>query len=236
MDNQKALTLFDWERLLIGEGIPYSFLLEVLLRSIVMFMVILLVLRLMGKRGIRQLSIFELAIIISLGSAAGDPMFYEDVALIPAIAVFVIVMTLYKGITYLSGRFEKIEKIVEGKPVKLIEDGIIHYENFRNESLAYDELFSELRLKQVDHLGQVRAAYLETSGELSIFYFEDHDVKWGLPILPDLLDNTREEVDATKVYACKLCGFTQDTITGGPVCHHCGKSSWIMAKNNPRIT
>src|SRR5690606_35691945 len=149
---------------------------------------------------------FELAIIISLGSAAGDPMFYQDVALLPAIFVFVIVISLYKMITYLTGRFEKVEAFVEGKPVKLIENGKIIYKSFREESLAYDELFSQLRQQSVSHLGQVEFVYLETSGDLSIFYFTDDEVIPGLPILPDVYDFSCKEFIMGKTYACKHCG------------------------------
>lgn len=49
-----------------------------------MFTILLLTLKLAGKRGVKQLSIFETVIIIALGSAAGDPMFYEDVGIVPA--------------------------------------------------------------------------------------------------------------------------------------------------------
>jgi uncharacterized membrane protein YcaP (DUF421 family) len=52
----------------------------------------------------------------------------------------------------------------------------------KKESLAQDE-FSELRMKSIEHLGQ-KNAFMETSGEVSVFYYEDHEVQPGLPILP----------------------------------------------------
>lgn len=69
-------------------------------------------------------------IIISLDSAAGDPMFYEDVALLPAILVFSTVIGLYKLLTYLTGKVEKIEIFLEGEPIKLIESGKINFEEY----------------------------------------------------------------------------------------------------------
>jgi uncharacterized membrane protein YcaP (DUF421 family) len=60
----------------------FDFMLEILLRCTAMYILVLIFLRISGKRGIRQLSIFELAIILCLGSAAGDPMFVEDVPII----------------------------------------------------------------------------------------------------------------------------------------------------------
>jgi uncharacterized membrane protein YcaP (DUF421 family) len=66
---------FDWQTLLLGEE-DWSFLPEVLLRSVIMFLVAVISVRLIGKRGIMQ-GVFELVTIITLGSAAGDPMFYK---------------------------------------------------------------------------------------------------------------------------------------------------------------
>lgn len=235
MEEKQKIEIFNLERMLMGEELPYSFLLEVLFRSMTMFIVLLFVLRLSGKRGIKQLSIFELAIIISLGSAAGDPMFYHEVGLLPAIAVFLVVIILYKAITYIAGRVEEVEEFIEGKPVKLLEDGIIVYENFKNESLAYDELFSELRLKNVDQLGQVKKAFLETSGELSVFYFSDDEVKWGLPIHPDVYHQTETVIIKAGVYACSHCGLVKTITASELICPICFKKSWIEAWKNKRV-
>ncbi|WP_225587060.1 DUF421 domain-containing protein [Algoriphagus sp. Y33] len=223
------------KRLLIGEDIPYVFLVEVILRTTIMFFIVLFVLRLSGKRGIKQLSVFELAIIISLGSAAGDPMFYEDVAILPAILVFVVVISLYKLITYLTGRFEKVEKFVEGKPIKLIESGKIVYKAFRKESLAYDELFSQLRQQHVSQLGQVKFAYLETSGDLSVFCFPDEDVMPGLPILPDVYAFPCKDFRIGFNYCCTHCGELKHLGGKGASCEICGENEWLLASEERRL-
>lgn len=85
----------DFIRILLHDT-TLSFALEIVLRCIVMYVLIILVLRFSGKRGVRQLSIFEIAIILSLGSAAGDPMFYDDVPLIHAVIVFTVILLLYR--------------------------------------------------------------------------------------------------------------------------------------------
>lgn len=235
MEKKQVIEIFDWERLMMGEELPHTFLLEVLFRSVIMFMILVFVLRLSGKRGIKQLSIFELAIIISLGSAAGDPMFYPEIGLLPAIAALLVVITLYKSITFIAGRVEKVQEFIEGKPLKLLEDGVIVYENFKNESLAYDELFSELRLKNVDQLGQVKKAFLETSGELSVFFYSDEEVKWGLPILPDVFSLIEKEILKEGVYACCHCGLVKTISPSELICPTCSKKSWIEASKNKRI-
>ena len=121
--------IFEWRRILFND-LPVKFLLEVAFRTIVMFIFLVITLRSAGKRGVKQLSIYEVVIIVALGSAAGDPMFYEDVGIIPALLVFTIVMSLYRGITWLAGRSVLFEKIVEGMPVYLIEDGEFSIDKF----------------------------------------------------------------------------------------------------------
>lgn len=130
-------------------GEDWSFLPETVLRTLIMFVVILTTLRLLGKRGVKQLSVFELVVIIGLGSAAGDPMFYKDVGILPALIVFTMVVSLYTLVTYMVGKNKKFEKLVEGKPVCLIKDGVFSIENFKKEILGEDEFFAELRLQSV---------------------------------------------------------------------------------------
>lgn len=112
---------------------------ETVLRTFIMFIIILVGLRLLGKRGVKQLSIFELVAIISLGSAAGDPMFYKDVGILPALIVFIMIVGLYSFITYLIGKNQKFERLMEGKPIFLIRDGIFLIKNFTKETLGEDE-------------------------------------------------------------------------------------------------
>src|SRR5688572_6682679 len=94
---------FNWKEIMLG-GESWNFLPEVMLRTIIMFIIIVVSLRILGKRGVKQLSIFELVAIISLGSAAGDPMFYKDVGILPALLVFVVIVALYSLITYFIGK------------------------------------------------------------------------------------------------------------------------------------
>ncbi len=81
----------DLYNIFIGDT-TWGFALEILIRCTVMFIIIISFLRLSGKRGIRQLSLFELAIILCLGSAAGDPMFTKDVPIAHALVVFVAIL------------------------------------------------------------------------------------------------------------------------------------------------
>lgn len=194
----------DYSRLLMND-LPWHFLLEVIARTVIMFIVILITLRASGKRGIKQLSVFELVLIIGLGSAAGDPMFYEDVGLLPAVTVFAVIIILYMFITKLTDRVRWLERLLEGEPAYLFREGRVLLKELRDSNISKEELFSELRLHSVEHLGQIRSVVLEISGELSILYYEDDDVKPGLPIFPAIEGEKRGEENG--FVACMECGY-----------------------------
>ena len=221
-------------KLLLGDE-PVEFLLEVLLRSVIMFCFILTALRTSGKRGIKQLSIFELVIIIGLGSAAGDPMFYKDVGIIPALIVFVVVVGLYRTVTWLSGKFLPFEQLIEGKPLYLIRDGKFSIEDFDKEDLSQDEFFAELRINNVEHLGQVRNAIIETSGSISLLYYEDKDVKPGLPLYPDLYLKKGAEINNPGLHACAYCGNTEE-VNAPKNCSVCKHNEWVLTLKTLRRT
>ncbi|MCY1517161.1 hypothetical protein D9M68_518300 [compost metagenome] len=86
---------FDWQRIFLDE-FPLAFLGEVILRSLCAFILVFAFLRLSGRRGVRQLSLFEVLVILTLGSAAGDVYFYEDVPLLPILAMFATLLCLYR--------------------------------------------------------------------------------------------------------------------------------------------
>lgn len=226
---------FSFKELMLGSE-EWNFLPEVLLRTVVMFIILFVSLRLLGKRGVKQLSIFELVVIISLGSAAGDPMLYRDVGLLPALLVFVVIVGLYSLITYFIGKSKRFEKLVENKPVYLIRNGAFSFENFSKEVLGEDEFFAELRMQGASQLGQIEAAIVESSGNISIFFYPDEEVKFGLPIMPESLDARQREIKDSGHYACTFCGNTEKL---SPIilraCKQCNKSEWVKASNKKRI-
>ena len=227
---------FDLKQLLLGSE-EWGFLFETILRTSIMFFIIIFGLRLLGKRGVKQLSVFELVVIIGLGSAAGDPMFYKDVGIMPALVVFTMIISLYSIITYLIGKNKKFEKLVEGKPICLIDKGIFCIEDFKKESLGEDEFFSELRLKGVSQLGQIEKAIEEISGEMSVFYYDNDQVKYGLPIMPDSLENSVKTFSKNGHFSCTFCGYTEAfNANNQSRCKVCGKDEWIESSNRKRIS
>lgn len=226
----------DWNNILIGvEGI--SFLIEIALRTFIMFILVLVLLRLTGKRGIRQLSIFEIVMIIALGSAAGDPMIYKEIGVLQALVVFIIVLASYKLITYLITKSNIIESFMEGQPIYIIKNGHAALESLHHTDLAMDEFFAELRGYNITHMGQVKAAILETNGQVSISFYEDSEINPGLPIWPEEWNKKSKFITLEGVYACSLCGFILTLPAGkGGKCPFCKSShEWVLASQSKRI-
>ncbi len=225
----------DWNKILIGD-LDFSFGAEIVIRSLVMFAMVLLILRLSGKKGVRQLSLFEVAIIISLGSAAGDPMFNQDIAILPALLVFVTVLTLYRVITYFAAKSEQFEKVLEGDCMYIIEDGCLAEISIHDHTFAKDEFFAEMRQQSIEHIGQVRTAILETNGNISFYYYSDEDVKYGLPILPKVYETRSCDIHAAGKYACTYCGYVEKLNNGQHECKRCQKKEWVLAINTLRLS
>lgn len=219
----------NWNSLLFGDK-DFSFALDIIIRTLIMYIVILVGLRLTGKRGVRQLSVFELVVIIGLGSSAGDPMFYEEVGVLAAVIVFIVVIVAYRLTTYFTGKSKKFEKLIEGETVCLIADGKFCIDDFDKEDLGQDEFFAELRTKGVSQIGQVERSYLEISGEVSVFFYDDTKVKPGLPILPHEFCDKFKVVPKGDVYACTFCGNTIELMANAQhECEECKRSEWVKA-------
>ncbi len=231
----KNIDVFNWERIFYSENVPISFLGEIAFRTIIMFLILIFALKFLSKRGVKQLSVFELAILIALGSATGDPMFYNHIPVSYGIAVIIVVILLYKAITSLTAKSKILEEILEGKPTCLINNGKIEFENYQKIGLPYDKFFAELRLKSTDHLGQIRKAYLETSGEISIYFFEDNEILEGLPIYPEAIENPIQIINEEKVCACIYCGSLQKVKIQHDKCQNCNNNKWQLPKFNKRI-
>lgn len=91
---------FDLHRMAFDK-VPFDFLGEVALRSLYTFVLVFLFLKMTGRRGVRQMSLFEVLIILTLGSAAGDVAFYDDVPMVPVLIVFITLALLYRLVMWL---------------------------------------------------------------------------------------------------------------------------------------
>ncbi|CAM3844333.1 DUF421 domain-containing protein [Deinococcus frigens] len=226
---------FDWQRIWLGD-VPPLFLLEIVFRTVVIFLWLLLLLRVTGKRSLAQLSGLDLAIVIALGSAAGDPLFYPEVPLLHAMLALALVVALQRGLSWLVVRSERVETLMEGQPVELVRDGVFSLRALETANLSREDLFEKLRAQGAAQLGEVRRAYFEQDGNLTVFS-HDGDPPPGLPVVPPwdlekpaVLD---PDVPHQGFVACLNCGRVERVsgLLGGCECG--GKDGWTVAVTDP---
>ncbi len=225
---------FDWQRLLLND-LPLAFLGEVALRVLFAYLAVFAFLKVSGRRGVRQLSLFELVVILTLGSAAGDVSFYEDVALLPVVMVFATLLALYNLTTRLMKRSPRFGTWVEGEPVTIIRDGRFELGTLDEQNISSDEFHMELRRAGVEHLGQVRLGILEVDGDLSLYFFSREETRNGLSVLPEQLHSTHRTIPADGSYACLRCGETHYQLAATtPRCERCSSDCWGVALKTVR--
>ena len=142
-------------------------------RTVVLYLVLIAVIRLMGKRQIGQLEPSEFVVTLLVADLASIPMQDGGIPLFSGLMPILLVLGLELVLSGLALRSIKLRKLLCGKPVILIENGKILQENLRKTRVTLDELTGHLREKDVMDLGAVQFAILETNGNLSVFPFPD---------------------------------------------------------------
>ncbi len=223
---------FDLVRMFFGTD-PALYYLEIVLRTCVVYTYALLLIRWVGGRGIAQMSTVEFLLVIALGSAVGDAMFYPEVPLFHAMLVITVVVLINKILDSLIFQFRPMEKLIDGKTARVISNGVMNTETLRDSKIGKSELFESLREQGYVHLGEVRQAYLETTGRFS--FFRATPPRPGLPIepawdvSPPMLVGPGTEISARPL-ACCNCGTILTDLAHTPTaCPRCDGSAWTPA-------
>lgn len=137
-------------------------------RAIVLYIVVLIVMRLMGKREIGQLQPFELAISIMIADLASIPMTEIGIPIFNGIIPILGLLVMHLIISVINLKSLKAREVICGKPSILIYRGKINEEALKKERFTINELEERLRGNNVVNLGDVEYAILETSGQVTV--------------------------------------------------------------------
>ena len=144
------------------------------LRTVVLYLVLIVVIRLMGKRQIGQMEPSEFVVTMLVANLASIPMQDGAIPLYSGVVPILTVLGLELTLTFLSLRSVALRKLLCGKPVILMENGNILQGNLRKTGVTLDELTGHLREKGILDLQTVQYAILETNGNLSVFPYPKH--------------------------------------------------------------
>jgi len=142
-------------------------------RTIILYLVLIGVIRLMGKRQVGQMEPSEFVVTMLVANLASIPMQDSGIPLLTGVVPILTVLGVELVLAALSLRSLLLRKLLCGKPVILIENGNILQQNLRKTRITIDELTGHLREKDVLDLKSVQYAILETSGNLSVFPYPD---------------------------------------------------------------
>lgn len=115
----------------------------------------------------------------------------------------------------------------------IIENGMFTLQEESDNTFAKDEFFAEMRAQSIEQVGQVRTALLETNGQVSFFFYEDDEVKFGLQVLPKPYNQRSKNIAKRGIYACGICAATEEKVAAGK-CKRCGNEEWVTAISNRR--
>jgi uncharacterized membrane protein YcaP (DUF421 family) len=149
-------------------AVDFDILLSVILRTVIITTFVFLVIRWMHHKGTGQLSMYELIIIIGLGSAIGEPMIYvQELTVTQAFAAIIIVVALFKLIDYLVVKSKRFEKFTEEDPTLLVKDGTYIEEGFKKARVTKGEFQAHMRTNGIKDISEVEESYLEITGQIS---------------------------------------------------------------------
>ena len=141
---------------------------DIVVRAVVLYVFVLFVMRVIGRRELSTLSAVDLVLLIVLGDAIQQGLTQDDYSVTGAVIVIGTFAVLQILISYLSYRFPRLRPALDGEPIVVVQDGQAIEKNMKRERITLGEVMVEARLQQVSQLDDIAWAVLETSGKISI--------------------------------------------------------------------
>lgn len=226
---KEEIFITDWKRILFGDA-PFEFMLEIFFRTCIIYIVLLIVARLLGKRMSGQLTLTETAVMVTLGAIVSPAMQLPDRGVLMGVIALVCTLIFQRGINLWGFKNPKFEKLSQGQSSLLVKDGVMIPGEMRKIRMTKQELFASLRSSNIYNLGKVERVYMEGCGILSIFTREDE--KPGLSMIPprdEDLCKVQQEKTSDGQISCMNCGFTISSAGDPEKCPNCENKSFSPA-------
>jgi len=221
-----SIHLYDIRRILQGE-VPLEFYIELLIRAVVVYLIIIGSFRLMGKRMSSRMTRNELAAVATLAAAIGIPLQTPDRGLLPGLLIAGIVVLVQRLVAARAARHERFERMTQGKISTLVQNACLQIDDMKECHMSRERIFSQLRSNNIRHLGEVQRLYLEANGSFTLIH-HPQPVS-GLCVLPEPdKDFIAEQPPDAGRQVCSYCGYGQRPAAAQacPNCHH---EEWVNA-------
>ncbi len=148
-------------------------LLEIVLRTTIVYVLVLIGLRLSGKREVGQMTPFDLVLLLLLSNSVQNAMTGPDTSVSGGAAAAATLLLLNAGVAKLSDKSRKARKLIQGEPRLLIHNGQVLTANLEKENMTIDELNRAMREHNVLDCKDVALAVLEVDGAVSVLKYDD---------------------------------------------------------------
>lgn len=152
-------------------------------RTFFLYFVILIIFKLMGKREVGELSVMDLVIFILIADVASFAVDNPKRSLFESILPMIILLVIQVTISFISLKSKKVRDKIDGDPTIIIRDGVLLEKEMKRQRYNLDDLFQQLREKDIGSVQKIAYAFLEPSGNLSVFMKDNLP-----PILPLIVD------------------------------------------------
>ena len=139
------------------------------IRALLLYIIIIFAVRMMGKRQISEMQTSELVITLLMSNIASIPMQDTEQSMLSGIVPIMVLLVCEISISYLMLKKSGIRRLICGKPVIVINDGTIDQQAMKELRISTEDLFEQLRQKDVFDISEVAYAILETNGKMSVF-------------------------------------------------------------------
>ncbi len=160
----------------------------ILLRTLIIYIVLICAMRLMGKRQIGELEVSELVSTLILSEIASMPIENQELPVSYALIPIITILTIEVSMSVILMKFPKLKNFISSRPSTIIDNGKLNQKELNRVRLAVDELIGELRQKDVTDLNEVNYAILEQSGKLTVI----KKAQYKNPTMLDLSINKSE--------------------------------------------
>lgn len=156
--------------------------LSIIIKTIILYLFIVVVYRIMGKKEVGKLSIIDLIVSILIAELAAISIEETDRSIFMSIVPIVVLVVIQVGISYISMKSFKLRKVIDGNPTVIIKDGKLNFKEMTKLRYTLDDLIAQLREQGIKSIEEVNYAVLENNGKLSVF---DQEKEYPLPIIID---------------------------------------------------
>lgn len=156
-------------------------------RTVLLYILILTILRLMGKREIGELSVLDVVVFIMIAEMAALAIEKKDTPIMETIVPITIITLIQIVSAFISLKSKRFRDVMDGTPTVLINKGKIDEKAMRSQRYNFDDLLLQLRLKDIRNIADVEYAILETTGKLSVFKKENKrkSGEYTIPLIVD---------------------------------------------------